>query len=155
MAETKIGRLAETRVSSGALAGVPNPIKPEWFTGKNEAQLGKVAGMTQFGVNHLVLDPGAYSSLRHWHEGEDEFVFVLSGAVTLIDENGRHRLETGAFAGFPAGAANAHHFVNETPSPVALLVVGTRKVGVETIHYPDDARMGVVTLTRDAKGNRV
>lgn len=86
---TRLGRIAETP-PSWRMRPVANPIKPERFAGKGEAQLGKGVGLTQFGVNHLTLQPGAISSLRHWHEQEDEFVFVLSGTLVLIDEAGEH-----------------------------------------------------------------
>lgn len=81
----------------------PRHIKPELFVGTHEWQLGKAVGLSQFGVNQLTLEPGAISALRHWHEGEDEFVYVLSGILTVIDDNGEHELRAGAFAGFPAG----------------------------------------------------
>ncbi len=144
---THIGRLA---------AIAPTPQRRPAFAdeGGVERQIGKAGGVTQFGVNHLTLEPGATSSRRHWHEAEDEFVFVLSGVATLIDENGEHRLESGAFVGFPAGVANAHHVTNRSDEPVELLVVGTRKVGREAIHYPDAADPGPFTTLRDARGDR-
>jgi hypothetical protein len=44
----------------------------------------RFAGLTQFGVNRTVVDPGAWSSPRHWHSHEDEFVWVLEGELTLV-----------------------------------------------------------------------
>src|SRR5512143_504062 len=117
---------------------VIDPIKPHLFAGRHERRLGKSAGLTQFGVNYVTLDPGAASSLRHWHEAEDEFVFVLDGTLTLIDDNGEHALESGCFVGFPAGEANGHHLVNKSSAPATFIAVGSRKPGQETIHYPDD-----------------
>ncbi len=128
--------------------------EPELFVGRHERQLAKAVGVGQFGVNHLTLAPGAASSLRHWHEGEDEFVYVLSGQVTLIDETGEQSLHEGDFAGFPAGVADGHHLVNRSDTPATLLVAGARKVGEETIHYPDD-NLGPAKVVRDEKGNRV
>jgi len=152
--KTRVRRLDETPALAGLPAGVVNPIRPDWFARKTEAQLGRAVGMSQFGVNHLILEPGAYSALRHWHEGEDEFVFVLSGQAILIDDNGEHVLAAGSYAGFPAGAANAHHLTNRSDAPAHLLMVGTRKVGVETLHYPDDFAEPR-TVTRDARGERI
>lgn len=149
--DTRIGRLSETPATRGARAGA---IRAELFAGRHEAQLGKPVGVSQFGVNHVILEPGAFSALRHWHEGEDEFAYVLWGELTLIDENGQRRLAAGDFVGFPAGVANGHHLANRSASPAAFLMVGLRKRGTETIHYPDDA-LGVVTLTRDENGDRV
>jgi uncharacterized cupin superfamily protein len=110
----------------------------ELFAGNHEARLGKSVGLTQFGVNHVTLDPGAISALRHWHEAEDEFIYVLAGELTLIDDNGEHQMGAGAFAGFPAGVANAHHLINKSNEPATFMVVGSRRPGEETIHYPDD-----------------
>ncbi len=104
-------------------------------------------------MNHVTLAPGAWSALRHWHEGEDEFVYVLTGHLTLIDDNGEHPLPAGSYAGFPAGHANAHHLVNRSDAPASVLVAGTRKPGLETIHYPDDFAQPR-TIRRDAAGRR-
>ncbi|HEY1708820.1 MAG TPA: cupin domain-containing protein [Rhizomicrobium sp.] len=151
--KTQLQHLSDVPVATGLPKAVRNPIKPQWFAGKHEAQLGRVVGMTQFGVNRVTLDPGAYSALRHWHEGEDEFVFVLSGTLVLIDENGEHVLREGSIAGFPAGEANGHHLANRSEAPASFLVVGTRKVGRETVHYPYDGFTR--TVERDAAGNRI
>lgn len=137
--ETRLKHLSEIAVSHGAYKTLDPPIRPQMFTGFHEAQLGKAVGLTQFGVNHVTLDPGMQSSLRHWHEAEDEFVYVLAGEVVLIDETGAHPMTVGSVAGFPAGVANAHHLENRSTGPAVLLVVGSRRHGSETIHYPDDA----------------
>jgi uncharacterized cupin superfamily protein len=151
---TELGRIGDVPVRSGLSKTVVDPVRPEWFAGRHEAQLTKAAGLTQFGVNHLILEPGSASALRHWHEGEDEFVLVLEGELVLIDENGAHVLKEGDFAGFPAGRANAHHLINRSVAPARFLVVGTRKAGLETIHYPDDFAEPR-TVLRDAVGARI
>ncbi|MDZ4318083.1 MAG: cupin domain-containing protein [Phenylobacterium sp.] len=87
MPETHIGRIGSPPPQNFAPT-----LHPEWFEGKSEQWLARVLGVTQFGVNHLTLQPGAYSALRHWHEQEDEFVFVIEGELVLIDENGEHPL---------------------------------------------------------------
>jgi uncharacterized cupin superfamily protein len=150
--DTKLLHLDRVPVSQGL---APAAIHSEWFAGMHEAQLAKRVGITQFGVNRVALDPGAYSSLRHWHEEEDEFVLVLEGTATLIDENGEHALPAGSFVGFPAGAANAHHLVNRSDARCVFLAVGTRKTGREAIHYPDTPERPLGVVTRDAQGNRV
>jgi len=145
--KTLTGRVADVPV---APAHRPAPE----FEGRSERQIGKRVGLTQFGVNHLTLLPGAATSRRHWHEGEDEFVYVLSGLVTLRDENGDHLLGEGEFVGFPAGEANGHHLLNCADAPAELMVVGSRKVGEEKIHYPDRADPGPLSVIRDERGER-
>ena len=152
--KSELGRLSDTPVFTGIPASVPDPIKPELFGGKHEARVGTSVGLTQFGVNHLILDPGAISALRHWHEGEDEFVFVLMGELTLIDDNGDRLLVAGDYVGFPGGRPNAHQLVNRSTEPASFLAVGTRKPGTETIHYPDDFAEPR-TVMRDAAGRRI
>ncbi|HEY3800292.1 MAG TPA: cupin domain-containing protein [Caulobacteraceae bacterium] len=146
---SRIGRLRDTPAGSPVGA---RTIHPEWYVGQAAAQLGRPVGLTQFGVNHMTLAPGARSALRHWHEQEDEFVFVLEGQLTLIDDDGEHALIAGDYVGFPAGEANAHHLANFSDAPASYLAVGTRYVGVETVHYPDDPEMGVQTGERGASG---
>src|SRR5262249_33393548 len=80
--------------------------------GPEKAALGNVAGLTQFGVNLTRLKPGAASALRHWHEQEDEFVYVLEGELLLIEDGGESVLKSGDCAGFKAGVSNGHHLVN-------------------------------------------
>ena len=152
--ETRIKHVAEAPVQIGLPPNTPNPIKPEWYAGRRHAALAPLVGLKQFGVNHVTLERGAYSALRHWHEEEDEFVYVLSGAPILIDDNGKHALKPGDIIGFPAGAANAHHLTNESDEPAVILAIGTRKVGREVVHYPDEG-FGPNAVTRDAKGNRI
>ena len=137
MAQNRPKRLSDVLIRSGIPKEVKAPVRPEKFTGVHEGQLGKAVGMSQFGINHVVLEPGMWSALRHWHETEDEFVYVLSGELALVDDDGRHRMEAGSFVGFPAGEANAHHLVNDTDAPAAYIVVGSRRKH-DTVHYPDD-----------------
>jgi uncharacterized cupin superfamily protein len=153
MPRTRIARLAEVPVK-GPWQG-PGVLRPERFRTNEERQLGRAVGVDQFGANLLTLGPGGYSSLRHWHEGEDEFVHVLSGEVVLIDDNGEHPLGPGDSAGFKAGVANAHHLANRTAAPATLLVVGARKRGEERIHYPDDPERGVGVVVRGEDGERL
>ena len=89
-------------------------------------RLGLAAGLTQFGVNLVILPPGAWSSQRHWHSAEDEFVYVVSGEVVLIDDAGEKILRAGDCAAFPKDDGNGHHLVNKSASPAVCLEVGTR-----------------------------
>jgi uncharacterized cupin superfamily protein len=87
---------------------------------------GSAAGLTQSGVNRVLLRPGAATALRHWHENEDEFVIFVEGTVSLIDDNGEHELTAGECAGFKAAEPNGHYIVNHSSSPAILFEIGTR-----------------------------
>src|SRR5918999_5095665 len=93
-------------------------------------------GLTQFGAYVETLRPGARSSDRHWHEDEDEFLYMLSGEATVIEEDGPHPLHPGDAACWPAGTANAHQVVNRSEWPCSFLIFGTRMLP-DVIHYPD------------------
>jgi uncharacterized cupin superfamily protein len=90
-------------------------------------RLGDAAGLTDFGVNLLRLPPGTWSSQRHWHAAEDEFVYILEGEVVLVTDVGEETLRAGDCAGFKAGIKDAHHLQNRSPDDAQLLEVGSRK----------------------------
>lgn len=117
--------------------------------GREKAALGNVVGLTQFGVNLTRLKPGAASALRHWHENEDEFVYVIEGEITLIEDGGETILKPGDCAGFKAGVANGHHLVNASQGDALYLEIGTRAAS-ERAHYPD----ADLILERDERGMR-
>jgi len=100
-------------------------------------RLGDAAGLTQFGVNLLRLPAGAWSSQRHWHANEDEFVTVLSGEVVLVEEDGETVLRAGDCAGFKAGVPNGHKIENRSTAEAVLLEVGTRSPTSDACDYPD------------------
>lgn len=93
---------------------------------RERRRLGDAAGLTQFGVNLLRLPAGSWSSQRHWHSDEDEFVYVLSGEVVLVTDDGEELMRAGDAAGFKAGDANGHHLQNRTDTDALVLEVGTR-----------------------------
>jgi uncharacterized cupin superfamily protein len=105
--------------------------------GRLKRPLGDPFGLTNFGVNHTRLAPGAMSALRHTHSRQDELVYVLEGRPTLITGEGARELQPGMCVGFKAGDGNAHHLVNRTTADVVLLEVGDRSAGDE-VAYPDD-----------------
>jgi uncharacterized cupin superfamily protein len=99
-------------------------------------KLGDAAGLTQFGVNLVTLDPGVWSSQRHWHELEDEFVFIVEGELTLVTDAGEEILRPGDSAGFKAGVHDGHHLINKSNAPARFLVVGGRN-DEDWGEYPD------------------
>jgi uncharacterized cupin superfamily protein len=108
--------------------GYPEPYKSR-VAGRHKRRLGDAAGLKNFGVNLTRLDPGAESSMRHWHTKQDEFIYVLEGEVTLVTDAGRQKLTPGMAAGFPAGRADGHQLANETRKPALYLEIGDRTPG--------------------------
>jgi uncharacterized cupin superfamily protein len=93
---------------------------------RTSLRLGDAAGLTQFGVNLLRLAPGVWSSQRHWHTHEDEFVYVLAGEVVLVTDRGEEPLRAGDCAGFKAGVQDGHCLQNRSSHDAEILVVGSR-----------------------------
>ena len=110
---------------------------------RHRLKLGDAVGLRDFGVNLLTLKPGVWSSQRHWHLKEDEFVYVVSGEVVLVTDAGEEVMKAGDCAAFPAGEENGHHLVNRSDADVMLLEVGTR-TGKDSGVYSD------IDLTFDA-----
>ncbi|HUS56176.1 MAG TPA: cupin domain-containing protein [Thermohalobaculum sp.] len=138
---------APTRIG----AGYPEPYRSR-VGALLRRQLGNAAGLTQFGVNLSTLEPGCISSLRHWHEVEDEFVYMIAGEVILVEDDGEFVLRPGDAAGFKAGTANGHQLVNRSDEPATFMEIGSRFAD-EHAHYPEDdlayhKRAGVVSFTR-------
>jgi len=94
--------------------------------GRSKQALGEAAGLRNFGVNLVHLPPGSWSSQRHWHTKEDEFVYVLEGELVLITNGGEQVLGAGMAAGFPAGQSDGHHLVNRSDRVAVYLEVGDR-----------------------------
>ncbi len=128
--------------------GYPPPFD-RVVLGRERKRLGNAVGLDQFGVNLTTLKPGAASALRHWHEQEDELIFVLEGEVVLIEDDGETVLRRGDAAGFKAKNPNGHHLVNKSSRDAVFLEVGTRSKH-ERAHYPGVDMMAV----RDDKGMR-
>jgi uncharacterized cupin superfamily protein len=123
---------APTRFGTGYPPPYDEPCKA-----RRRWKLGDQAGLTQFGVNLLRLPPGAWSSQRHWHTAEEEFVWVVEGQGVLVTNEGEQLLVAGDCAGFPAGVANGHHIQNRSDRELVLLEVGSRREDVDGCDYPD------------------
>jgi uncharacterized cupin superfamily protein len=138
--------IAAVPVKSGSF--YPASFKPE-HEGRHKQALGAAAGLTQFGVNLSRIEPGASTALRHWHEQEDEFIYMLDGELVLIENDGETVLRPGDAAGFKAGSGNAHKLINRSDRDALYLEAGTRAAS-ERVHYPDVD----LVMDRDAKGRR-
>jgi len=103
-------------------------------------RLGAAAGLSDFGVNLMRLNPGAWSSQRHWHLAEDEFVFIVEGEVVLVTDTGEETLKAGDSAGFKAGVKDGHHLQNRSQRDAVILEVGSRKSDDEGEYSDIDMR---------------
>lgn len=103
--------------------GYPPP-HDQAVAGRWYRRLGPVAGLTDFGLSMVRLEPGAWSSQRHWHEGEDEFLVILEGEAVLHEDDGPVLLRAGDCAAFPKGIRNGHHLRNESEAECRFLVIG-------------------------------
>ena len=110
-------------------SGYPHPFDVPCAT-RTRRRLGIAGGLADFGVNLMTLPPGGWSSQRHWHSHEDEFVHVLEGELVLVEDGGRMLLRKGDSAAFPKGTGNGHHLINESAAVAVYLEVGSR--------HPDD-----------------
>jgi uncharacterized cupin superfamily protein len=138
--------IAKVPVKSGSL--YPAPFQAE-HKGRHKQALGDAIGLTQFGVNLSRIEPGASSALRHWHEQEDEFIYMLDGELVLIENDGEMVLRPGDAAGFKAGSGNAHKLINRSNRDAVYFEVGTR-AATERVHYPDVD----MVMERDEKSRR-
>jgi len=123
-------------VKSVTGSGYPVPFDAP-CAARRRQRLGDAAALTDFGVNLMRLPPGAWSSQRHWHSSEDEFVYVLEGEVVLVTDAGEEILRAGDCAGFKAGVKDGHHLQNRSPREAVVLEIGSRKVAEDEGEYPD------------------
>lgn len=95
------------------------PVQGRW-----QRRLAAPAGLTQMGASHVVLKPGAWSSQRHWHKSEDEFLVMLSGEAVLVEDAGETLLKAGDCCAFPAGTGDGHHLQNRSDADCCFVAVG-------------------------------
>jgi uncharacterized cupin superfamily protein len=116
-------KLALDDIPQTNATGYPPPfdaaVEGRWYR-----RLAPAAGLTDFGASHVVLKPGAWSSQRHWHDGEDEMVIMLSGEAVLIEDDGRTTMRAGDIAAWPKGSTNGHHLVNESDADCVFVALG-------------------------------
>jgi len=123
--------------------GYPPPFDKD-VQGRWYRRLAPEARLIDFGVSHVILKPGAWSSQRHWHNGEDEFLVMLAGEAVLVEDDGRTLLKPGDCAAWPKGSTNGHHLINEGERDCAFVVVGggTNSGGgysdIDLMFTPDD-----------------
>ena len=111
------------------------PEFAEKVQGRWYRRLAPTGGLSEFGASHVTLEPGAWSSQRHWHEEEDEMVVMLTGEAVLVDNAGEHSMRPGDIATFPAGEANGHVLQNRADAPCTFVAIG--RPAASDCHYPD------------------
>ena len=120
--------------------GYPAPFDKE-VQRRWAQRLGPIFGLTDYGANVATLEPEAWSSQRHWHEGEDELVVMLEGEAVLVEDEGETVMRPGDVAVFPKGVANGHHFINRSASPCRLIAIG-RPPGAACYYSDIDMMVG-------------
>jgi uncharacterized cupin superfamily protein len=141
-------RIDVASVKIDTATNYPGPFR-QAVAGRQRKRLGNAAGLDQFGVNLTTLKPGAWSSQRHWHQYEDELVYVLAGELVLCEDGGETVLKPGDAAGWKANAGNGHCLVNRTDRDAVFLEIGARSVKEHVVYSDIDMR-----LERDASGSR-
>ena len=123
-----------SRIEQTNRTGYPPPFN-ENVAGRYNRKIGQALGLKDFGVTETTLEPGGWSSHRHWHEGEDEVVVMLDGEAMLVEEDAETPMRAGDIAVFPKGVANGHHLVNRSERPCRFIAIG--RVATTDAHYPD------------------
>jgi uncharacterized cupin superfamily protein len=105
--------------------------------GRSWQAVAEAGGLSQYGANLVTLQPGAWSSQRHWHTAEDEMVVMIAGEAVLIEDAGETTMHPGDIATFKAGTPNGHHLINRSTAPAVFLAIGTDRPAEDLCHYPD------------------
>lgn len=102
--------------------GYPDPFHKQ-VQGRWWKRIAPVAGLTEMGASHVTLNPGAWSSHRHWHDSEDELLIMLSGRAVLVEDEGERELGAGDVAAWPKGSRNGHHLINRSDEPCTFVAI--------------------------------
>lgn len=129
MPKLDLETIAQTN-ATGYPPAYAEEVKERWYR-----RLAPASGLSDFGVSHVTLKPGAWSGHRHWHEGEDEFTVILSGEAVLIDDSGETPMRPGDCASFPKNDGNGHCMINRSDRDCVYVVVG--RPSESDCHYPD------------------
>jgi uncharacterized cupin superfamily protein len=131
---TKKIDIAKAPISAGS--HYPEPFAAP-CQNKLRHRLAVAAGLKHIGINLLELEPGAWSSQRHWHTLAEEFVYVLEGEVVLVTEGSEEVLRAGECAAFLPGDADGHHLQNRSGAPARVLEIGSAGLKNDETSYPD------------------
>jgi len=139
----KLPAIDPAQVPARTGSAYPEPFKSR-VAARRKQRLGDALGLKNYGVNLTTIPPGAVSALRHWHSHEDEFIYMVSGELALVTNDGEQRLTPGMCAGFPAGRPDGHCLVNRTQRDAVYLEVGDRDPE-DAVTYPDQDLVAVPT----------
>lgn len=135
MENIRVGGIDPREIEARTGTGYPEPFR-ENVVARAKRVLGDAFGLSRYGVNLVELSPATWSSQRHWHTHEDEFIVVISGQLTLITDAGEQLLTPGMVAGFPADNPNGHHLINKSNETASYLEIGDRN-SQDEVFYPD------------------
>ena len=130
-------------VAPSNATGYPDPFHKQ-VAGRWWKRIAPLAGLTEMGASHVTLDPGAWSSQRHWHDGEDELVIMLSGTAILVEDDGETEIHPGDVLAWPKGSPNGHHMINRSAAPCTFVAIsagpntGGGYSDIDMIWTPDD-----------------
>lgn len=109
-------------VTPSNATGYPDPFHRE-VAGRWWKRIAPLAGLTEMGASHVTLEPGAWSSQRHWHDDEDELVIMLSGTAVLVEDDGETEVRAGDVLAWPKGVRNGHHLINRSDRPCSFIAI--------------------------------
>ena len=113
-------------VAPSNATGYPDPFHKE-MAGRWWKRIAPLAGLTELGASHVTLDPGGWSSQRHWHDTEDEMVIMLSGTAILVEDDGETLVKAGDILAWPKGNATGHHLINRSDGPCSFIAISAGK----------------------------
>ena len=102
--------------------GYPDPFDKK-VAGRWWKRIAPAAGLTEMGASHVTLEPGAWSSQRHWHDNEDELVIMLSGRAVLVEDGGETEVGPGDVLAWAKGRTNGHHLINKSDEPCTFVAI--------------------------------
>ncbi|MEL7444592.1 MAG: cupin domain-containing protein [Pseudomonadota bacterium] len=140
MPKLDIEAIAQTN-ATGYPAPFDHEVEGRWYR-----RLAPAAGLTKMGASHVILKPGAYSSQRHWHRGQDELVIVLEGEAVLIEDEGEWLVGPGDILAWPAGAENGHRLHNRSGHDCVFVAISAGDRDADSGEYPD------IDMVFDAEG---
>lgn len=129
-------KLDLTTIAQTNATGYPAPFD-EPVKGRKYRRLAPAAGLEKLRASHVVLEPGAWSSQRHWHGSIDELLVMLSGEAVLLEEDGESVVRAGDILAWPAGKKNGHHLQNRSDTRCVFVVATAGDYEVDVGEYSD------------------